>query len=164
MTDTRAGQSIAEATEANTSPPAAAAQLLAETVGQSAAGVHARAAQTLAEVVAVTGSVPTRAAAVQALIEVIAWIGTAPIPPTPVLTPSQLLSAENKVYLAWSDDRGHSFGNPVGAALGNGGEYRTSLQWQRLGMARDRVFQIQWSCPNATTLQGAWIETTPAKT
>ncbi len=164
MTDTRAGQSIAESTEANTSPPAAAGQLAAEIVAQSASGVHARAAQIRTEVVAVTGAVPTRAAAVQALIEVIAVLGTPPTPPTPVLTPSQLLAAENKVYLAWSDDRGHSFGNPVGAALGNGGEYRTSLQWQRLGMARDRVFQIQWSCPNATALLGAWIETKPAET
>ncbi|HEX3574567.1 MAG TPA: hypothetical protein VHU42_08215 [Rhodopila sp.] len=70
---------------------------------------------------------------------------------------------EPQIFLSWSDDRGHTFGNPVGASLGAGGEYRTSLQWQRIGMGRDRVFQLEWSVPTATALQGAWIDVTPAQ-
>ncbi|HXA24010.1 MAG TPA: hypothetical protein VNW90_17120 [Acetobacteraceae bacterium] len=68
------------------------------------------------------------------------------------------------VFLDWSDDRGHTFGNPVGQALFAAGEYRTSMQWQRLGMARDRVFRLTWSVnvPH-TALQGAWIEAQPAQ-
>jgi hypothetical protein len=70
-----------------------------------------------------------------------------------------------QVFLEWSDDRGHTFGNPVGQRMGNRGEYLASLQWQRLGYARDRVFRISWSCPAKTALQGAWIEAdTSAKT
>jgi hypothetical protein len=67
-----------------------------------------------------------------------------------------------QVSLAWSDDRGHSFGSPVLKNLGASGEYLTSLQWRRLGMGRDRVFQLQWSSPNRTVLQGAWIDAAPA--
>lgn len=69
---------------------------------------------------------------------------------------------ENLVSLDWSDDRGHSWGNPVTISIGEAGEYINSLQWQRLGMARDRVFRLTWSSPTATVLQGAWIDATPA--
>jgi len=71
--------------------------------------------------------------------------------------------SQNTVFLDWSDDRGHSFGNPVGQPMGDAGEYLTSLQWQRLGMARDRVFRIFWSVPTNTALQGAWIDASPAQ-
>jgi hypothetical protein len=77
---------------------------------------------------------------------------------TTVATPTQ-----NLVFIDWSDDRGHSYGNPVGQSMGATGEYRTSLQWQRLGYARDRVFRIFWSVPTRTALQGAWIDVTPAQ-
>jgi hypothetical protein len=69
----------------------------------------------------------------------------------------------NLVSLRWSDDRGHSFGSPVTQPIGEAGEYRTSLQWQRLGVARDRVFSISWSVPMATALQGCWVDVTPAQ-
>ncbi len=73
-------------------------------------------------------------------------------------------SAENDlISLSWSDDRGRSFGSPVTQSIGNTGEYRTSLQWQRLGMARDRVFKLSWSLPSPTALQGAWIDSSPAQ-
>ena len=62
------------------------------------------------------------------------------------------------IFLDWSDDRGHSYGNPVGQLIGARGAYRTSPQWQRLAYARDRCFRLTWSVPVATTLQGAWID------
>jgi hypothetical protein len=68
------------------------------------------------------------------------------------------------VSLDWSDDRGHSFGNPVTQAIGGtsptlgaGGDYQTVLQWQRCGMARDRVFRLSWTVNAPTVLQGAWV-------
>jgi hypothetical protein len=61
-----------------------------------------------------------------------------------------------ELYLDWSDDRGHTFGNPVGQDMNSRG-YLTSLQWQRLGMTRDRVFRLTWTCADHTALQGAWI-------
>lgn len=67
------------------------------------------------------------------------------------------------IYLDWSDDRGHSFGNPVPVSMGALGAYNTSLQWQRLGYARDRCFRLTWSTPNNVALQGAWIDVTPSQ-
>jgi hypothetical protein len=68
------------------------------------------------------------------------------------------------VSLDWSDDRGHSYGNPVAQAIGGtsptlgaGGDYQTVLQWQRCGMARDRVFRLSWTVNAPTVLQGAWV-------
>ena len=60
-----------------------------------------------------------------------------------------------QIFLDWSDDRAHSFGSPVGQPMGALGEYRTFVQWQRLGYARDRVWRLSWSCPRPTALQGA---------
>jgi hypothetical protein len=67
------------------------------------------------------------------------------------------------VSLRWSDDRGHTFGNPVLQDAGATGEYLTSLQYQRLGMARDRVWELSWSTSVLRVLQGAWIDATPAQ-
>ena len=64
------------------------------------------------------------------------------------------------VYLRWSDDRGKSFGNPVGQTMGVEGQYLTSISWWRLGMARDRVFEISWSDPVKTALSGAFLDAT----
>jgi hypothetical protein len=61
------------------------------------------------------------------------------------------------ISLRWSDDRGHTYGNPVVQSLGASNQYLTSLQWQRLGMARDRVWELSWTVPAKIALQGAWI-------
>lgn len=65
------------------------------------------------------------------------------------------------VYLRWSDTRGKSWGNAISISLGMEGEYLTSLQFQRLGMARDRVFELSWSAPVKTALLGAWVQANP---
>lgn len=62
------------------------------------------------------------------------------------------------VYLRWSDTRGKSWGNRIEGTLGLEGEYLTSIQFQRLGMARDRVFELGWSAPVKTALAGAWVQ------
>lgn len=70
-----------------------------------------------------------------------------------------------QLWLDWSDDRGHTYGNPVGSSFGGVGEYLTSVQYQRLGYARDRLFRLTWYSPTPTALQGAFIEAdTSAKT
>jgi len=71
--------------------------------------------------------------------------------------------SQNLVSLRWSDDGGHSYGHAVSQSIGEIGEYLTSLQWLRLGMCRDRNFEIFWSVPMPTALLGAWIEVTPAE-
>jgi hypothetical protein len=69
-----------------------------------------------------------------------------------------------EIRLRWSDDRGASWGNAVANDLGKAGEYLTSIQWQRLGYARDRVFELSWSAPVRTALNGAWIDVNRART
>lgn len=68
------------------------------------------------------------------------------------------------VSLRWSDTRGKSWGNALTQSLGALGQFLTTLQWSRLGMARDRVFELSWSVPTKTALQGCFIDVTPAKT
>lgn len=68
------------------------------------------------------------------------------------------------VSLRWSDDRGKTYGNPVTRSLGALGQYLVNIQWRRLGLARDRVFEISWSCPTKTALQGAYVDIEQAET
>lgn len=67
-------------------------------------------------------------------------------------------NVEVPVFLRWSDTAGKSWGNAIRSSLGLEGEYLTSIQFQRLGMARDRVFELSWSAPVKTALLGAFVE------
>lgn len=69
-----------------------------------------------------------------------------------------------QVWLRWSDDRGVTWGNPVAASIGKAGEFLTSIQWQRLGYARDRVFELSWSAPIKTALNGAFVDASRSRT
>jgi hypothetical protein len=73
-------------------------------------------------------------------------------------------TAAPEIRLRWSDDRGRSWGNSVTSSLGKVGEFLTSIQWQRLGYARDRVFELSWSAPVKTALNGAWVDASRART
>jgi len=74
------------------------------------------------------------------------------------------LEANPQIYLSWSDNKGKTYGNPVPQSLGKTGEYLTTISWNRLGQARDRVFKLQWSTDNDTALNGGFIERTVART
>ena len=65
------------------------------------------------------------------------------------------------VWLSWSDDGGRTFSNDATAGLGAIGQYRTRVEWRRLGSARERVFRLQWSDPVYTTLIAANVEAEP---
>lgn len=60
--------------------------------------------------------------------------------------------------LRWSDDRGESYGTRVMQSMGQGGAYITSIKFNRLGRARDRVFELSWSAPVKTALNGAYVQ------
>lgn len=62
------------------------------------------------------------------------------------------------IYLRWSDTRGKSWGNPVGQSLGRKGQYLTQPSWNRLGQARDRVYELSWSDNAEVVLNGAFVE------
>lgn len=70
---------------------------------------------------------------------------------------------EPMISLSWSDNRGVSYGFPVEQELGRGGEYLVALQWTRLGMARDRIFKLEWSADVKTALNGGFSDVVPAR-
>lgn len=69
--------------------------------------------------------------------------------------PSSFESPE--LRLRWSDTAGQSWGTSVSVNLGATGDYLKSLQFQRLGYARDRVFELSWSAPARTALNGVFL-------
>lgn len=79
-------------------------------------------------------------------------------------SPGTLIGDPVDVSLRWSDTRGASWGNPVLISNGSAGQYLTSMQKQRLGMARDRVFEVFWSFPYMTAIQGAFVDVIVCKT
>jgi hypothetical protein len=68
------------------------------------------------------------------------------------------------VSLRYSDDRGRIYSNKLEQSMGQTGQYLTTMQWSRLGLSRDKVFELSWSSAVKTALQGAFIETTPGET
>lgn len=65
--------------------------------------------------------------------------------------------APSKLYLRYSDTRGQTWSNPIEDDFGATGEFYKSIHYQRLGMARDRVFEVFWSAPVRTALSGAFV-------
>lgn len=64
--------------------------------------------------------------------------------------------------LRYSDTRGATWGTPVLGDLGARGDFATSAQFNRLGMGRDRVFEVSWTSPARTALNGAFLTTKTA--
>jgi len=71
--------------------------------------------------------------------------------PDPNATPPMVL-------LRISDDNGRSFYDPIELPLGAQGEYDTIVQATRLGQARSRVYELEWSDPLQTALNGVYID------
>lgn len=61
------------------------------------------------------------------------------------------------VSLRWSIDRGRTFGNPLIESVAAGG-YERRLNFQNLGLGYDWVFEVFWSSPVDTAINGAWID------
>lgn len=68
------------------------------------------------------------------------------------------------ISLSWSDDRGVSYGSPVMQSMGRTGQYLTTVTWNRLGYARDRVYKLSWSENLNCALNGGFSRRTKAKT
>lgn len=72
--------------------------------------------------------------------------------------PGTLLTNPAQLWLRYSDTRGASWGEAIVQEFGSAGEYLTNVQFQRLGMARDRVYELSWASPAITALNGSFIE------
>jgi hypothetical protein len=68
------------------------------------------------------------------------------------------------ISLRWSDTKGQDWGNPVLQSVGKQGAFLTNVQWRRLGMARDRVYEVTWSLNGEVALNGAFVEFESAET
>lgn len=66
------------------------------------------------------------------------------------------------VSLRWSDTRGQTWSNQLEQSIGNIGQFNTSVSWNRLGMSRHRIFELEWTSPIKTSLTGAYVEVTKA--
>jgi len=62
-----------------------------------------------------------------------------------------------KVILRYSDDRGASWSQPITQVLDVTGGYDIDVSFRRLGMSRDRCWELSFSAPVATTLTGAFV-------
>jgi hypothetical protein len=71
---------------------------------------------------------------------------------------------EPAVSLRWSDDGGYTWGQPVMRGLGAQGKTNRTPTWWRTGMARRRLYELSWSFPYQTALNGAYIEADTAET
>lgn len=76
------------------------------------------------------------------------------------IQPGTIVDQEDdpQISLSWSDNKGKSYGNQVMQSLGKTGDFSTVPSWNRLGMARDRVFKLSWSTNNDMSLNGGFIE------
>lgn len=52
-----------------------------------------------------------------------------------------------QAMLTYSDDGGSTFSNQHWTSVGAIGQYKNRARWQRLGMGRDRIFQVEVSDP-----------------
>lgn len=68
------------------------------------------------------------------------------------------LAPESTVALRYSDDRGRTFSSDVLQTTGEQGQYLTQPIWRGLGMARDRVYEVEFAAQGPATLNGAWVE------
>jgi len=72
--------------------------------------------------------------------------------------PADLNGNPPQVGLRWSDTRGKTWGNTILQSAGATGHYLTRPTWKGLGLARDRVFEVNYSFAGPAALQGAWVD------
>lgn len=76
-----------------------------------------------------------------------------------IATGESLFPADNPTCsLRWSDDKGKTWGNGILQPLGKSGHFEQFLKWNRLGLGRNRVFELEWSANALVALQGAFTE------
>lgn len=71
---------------------------------------------------------------------------------------------EAEIRLRWSDTKGYSWQGIASATLGVRGEYIHDVRFLKLGMARDRVFELSWTANFPTALNGAYLQIQQAAT
>lgn len=66
------------------------------------------------------------------------------------------------ITLRWSNDKGKTWGNGMIQNFGKTGDFNRVLKFNRLGLARNRNFEVEWAADCFTALQGAYLTITKA--
>jgi hypothetical protein len=65
------------------------------------------------------------------------------------------------VVMRYSKDGGNTWSNNRPKEMISAGHYRTMMRWRGLGLSRDMIFEVAWSAPMATAINGAFVDLTP---
>jgi hypothetical protein len=65
--------------------------------------------------------------------------------------------SDPQAMLRWSNDGGFSWSNEHWSSVGKTGMTKNRVSWRRLGRARDRVFELNYSDPTARDIIGATL-------
>lgn len=77
-------------------------------------------------------------------------------------TGETLIPGTPLVTLRWSDDKGHTWNAGRLQSMGKTGQFNTVMKYMRLGMSRNRVFQLEWTANSFCALQAAFLDVTTA--
>jgi len=61
--------------------------------------------------------------------------------------PQNITTTQPKAMLRWSNDGGSTWSKEYWVGIGAQGKYQNRAIWRRLGMARDRVFEVAITDP-----------------
>ena len=81
---------------------------------------------------------------------------------TGITTPlnNEVVGADPQAMLRWSNDGGSTYSNEHWTTIGKIGKYKNRAIWRRLGMARDRVFEVVVSDPINAVIVSANLKAT----
>ena len=68
--------------------------------------------------------------------------------------------SDPQMMLRWSNDGGHTWSNTHTASMGKTGEYGRRCMWRRLGMGRQRVWEVSVTDPVKAVIMGAVVQAT----
>jgi hypothetical protein len=75
-----------------------------------------------------------------------------------------LLGHEPQISLRFSDDRGKTWGQPLLGGIGATGQFNRSVLFTRLGLGRQRLFEVFWDTPSFTAINGGDVDFEVAET
>lgn len=70
----------------------------------------------------------------------------------------------NQVGLRYSDTGGQNWSDTIYQPIGQTGQFNTNMQWRKNGIGRRRVYELSWTVPVPTALNGAYIDVTACTT
>lgn len=71
--------------------------------------------------------------------------------------------SDPQAMLRWSDDGGHTWSNEHWVTIGAVGAYRNRANWHRLGMSRDRIYEVSITDPVKRVMLGAELDAKAAR-